>query len=61
MEIAGKKRTKVPVIEILGDDIISGKFNTHRISIEEDKDPCPIVGDGIPQYLKQQKQTIIYT
>ena len=37
-----------PIIEIFSDDIIGGKFNTHGVAIEEDKDPCPVVSDGIP-------------
>ncbi|KAF4348224.1 hypothetical protein G4B88_024830 [Cannabis sativa] len=37
-----------PVIEIFSNDIISGQFNTHGVSVEKDKDPCPVVGDGVP-------------
>lgn len=42
-----------PVEEVLGDDVVGGELNTHRVSVEEDEYPCSVVGHCIPQHLIQ--------
>lgn len=51
------EKTK-PIKEIFRDDIISGQFNTHGVSVEEDKDPCPVVCNCVPKHLEYTDKSI---
>ena len=41
----------IPVKEILGDNIISAQLDSHRVSIEKNEDPSPVVTNGTPHNL----------
>lgn len=46
---AGGLEVKVKmIIVVLMDNVVGCEFDAHAVSIEEDEDPCTVIGDGSP-------------